>query len=140
MAFLNSLWGGIREAVGAIPAGFASADEQSYEPDVSSSTFGAMHKHFGSGVAAIAYLLFILLYAPCIAAVAAVYRETNARWTIFCVVYLTLLAWIVATGFYQAATFLDHPAASTMWLGISAGVLAAVYVAMRLASRKVLVA
>ena len=133
-------WGGIRRAFGAIPAGFAADDEESDEPQVASSTFGAMHRRFGSGVAAVAYQLFILLYAPCIAAMAAVYRETNVRWTIFCVVYVTLLAWIVSTSFYQTATFLDHPAGSTMWLGIAAGLLAAIYVAMRWVSPKVVVA
>ena len=65
-----------------------------------------------------AYLFFILLYIPCLVAVATIYRETNARWAIFEVIYTIFVAWVVSTLFYQVATFSKHPGASLGWLVI----------------------
>jgi ferrous iron transport protein B len=53
-------------------------------------------------LSAYAYLLFILLYFPCIATIAAVKNETGSwRWAAFMALYTTLVAWIVSMGFYQ---------------------------------------
>ncbi|NOX48772.1 MAG: ferrous iron transport protein B [Chlorobi bacterium] len=48
-------------------------------------------------VNAFAYLMFILLYFPCVAVVAAVKKESgNWKWAAFMVIYTTSIAWIVA--------------------------------------------
>ncbi len=91
------------------------------ELGVGDSTFGAVATLFGSRAAAFAYLLFVLLYAPCSAATAAIYRETNLKWTIFVTLWTTFMAWFVATCFYQTATLLLHPWTSTLWIVISLG-------------------
>ena len=70
-----------------------------------------------------AYLLFILIYAPCVAAIAAIYRETGLRWMLFAVFYLTGLAWVTAVLFYQVATFAAHPASSAGWITGLAGLM-----------------
>jgi len=41
-------------------------------------------------------MLFILIYFPCVAVIAAVKRESNWNWAVFTMVYTTVLAWIVA--------------------------------------------
>jgi ferrous iron transport protein B len=47
-------------------------------------------------VTAFAYLMFILLYFPCIAVVAAVRRESSKwKWAVFMVSYTTAVAWVV---------------------------------------------
>lgn len=83
---------------------------------VSASTFGAMASRFDGQIGAFAYLLFILMYFPCVAATAAVFRETNARWTWFVVAWTTGLGYMTATIFYQAATFARHPSTSSAWI------------------------
>ena len=46
---------------------------------------------------AYAYLLFILLYFPCLATIVAIKNETGSwRWAFFTAVYTTALAWIVS--------------------------------------------
>jgi len=90
--------------------------------EVGVGTFGAMAERFDGKVGAFAYLLFVLLYFPCVAATAAIYREAGARWTLFTAGWTTGLAYGAATLFYQAATFAQNPAASAAWI---AGVLAA---------------
>ncbi|MDR3297325.1 MAG: ferrous iron transport protein B [Prevotellaceae bacterium] len=42
------------------------------------------------------FMLFILIYFPCIAVVAAIRKESGWRWAIFSMVYTTCLAWVVA--------------------------------------------
>ena len=46
-------------------------------------TFGAMASRFDGQLGAFAYLLAVLLYMPCVSAIAAIQRETGWRWTIF---------------------------------------------------------
>ncbi|MFP4041859.1 MAG: ferrous iron transport protein B [Bacteroidales bacterium] len=48
-------------------------------------------------VTAISYLLFVLLYFPCIAAVVAIKKETGSwKWAVFGIVYTTILAWVIS--------------------------------------------
>ncbi|MCM1151889.1 MAG: ferrous iron transport protein B [Alistipes sp.] len=55
---------------------------------------------------ALAFLVFILLYFPCIATVAAIGAEAGWRWALAAVVYDTLLAWLVAWGVYHSFLWL----------------------------------
>jgi len=60
--------------------------------------------------------LFILLYAPCVAATAAIQRETGTGWTIFVVLWTTGIAYMSATIFYQLATINAHQESSIAWV------------------------
>lgn len=98
--------------VGDLSDQAAVAEEQ----EVSTGTFGAMAARFDGAAGAFAYLLFILLYAPCTAAIAAIYQESGARWATFVTAWTTGLGWGVATVYYQAATWAQHPGASAAWI------------------------
>ena len=51
---------------------------------------------------AICFLLFILLYFPCVAAISAVKGETGSwKWAAFVVFYTTAIAWVVSAAVYQ---------------------------------------
>ena len=52
-------------------------------------------------LAAFAYMVFVLLYTPCIITVAAIKREAGFRWMWFSIGYQLALAWIVSFGIYQ---------------------------------------
>jgi ferrous iron transport protein B len=86
------------------------------EQEVKTDTFTAMQHSFDGKSGAFAYLLFILLYAPCVAATAAIYRETNVGWTIFVVFWTTGIAYMAATVFYQMMTYSQHPDYSIAWI------------------------
>lgn len=47
---------------------------------------------------AYAFMLFVLLYFPCIATIATLRREIGWRWALFTVIHSLLLAWLVAFG------------------------------------------
>lgn len=55
---------------------------------------------------ALAFLVFILLYFPCIATVTAIGAEAGWHWALAAVVYDTLLAWLAAWGVYHLALWL----------------------------------
>jgi len=86
------------------------------EEGATEASFGAMIARFDGRVGAFAYLLFVLLYIPCVAATAAIYRETHWRWAAFVVAWTTGVAYAVATLYYQAATFARHPQSSLLWI------------------------
>jgi ferrous iron transport protein B len=86
------------------------------EQAVNTTTFAAMQHSFDGKAGAFAYLLFILLYAPCVAATAAIYRETNRNWTLFVVLWTTGIAYMTATIFYQSMTYSEHPSYSLIWI------------------------
>ena len=45
---------------------------------------------------ALAFLIFILIYFPCIAVIVTITKESNWKWSAFVVTYTTTLAWIVS--------------------------------------------
>jgi ferrous iron transport protein B len=115
-ANLSDLAGTVLDPLGLSIGDVSDKEAVAQEMEVSVGTFGSMVTLFGSKVAAFAYLLFILLYFPCSAAIAAVYRETNLNWTLFSGFWTTFLAYFAATMFYQVATFASHPTYSLMWI------------------------
>ncbi len=53
-------------------------------------------------LSALAMMVFVLLYLPCLATIATIKRETNSlKWTAFSITYSTLLAWFVTFCVYQ---------------------------------------
>lgn len=57
-------------------------------------------------ISAYAFLLFTLLYSPCIAAIAAAKREMGIKYTLIMIIMQCSIAWIVAFIFYQSATLI----------------------------------
>jgi ferrous iron transport protein B len=115
-----SLWGGIGEAFRAIPDGFVALFMDEEEQVEDSATASAMRIGFGSTAAVIAYLLFVLIYCPCLAVVGAIYQEAGLRWAVFSTAYLTLLAWVIATMFFQASRLGVAPVQAAGWLAVCA--------------------
>ncbi|MGE5597816.1 MAG: Fe(2+) transporter permease subunit FeoB [Bacteroidota bacterium] len=133
------LWGGIREAFASIPAnlsrvldglrdplglGVVGADRESVAEEVGADqqVYRAMQRYFAEGpLQAYAYLLFILIYMPCVAALGAILREIGTGYGWLAMGYLTLLAWITATLFYQIT--LGH---QLLWILVPLGLLAGI--------------
>ena len=60
-----------------------------------------------SPISAYAYLIFVLLYFPCIATVAAIRNESGSwRWALFAAAYTTLLAWVASALVYQVGSLI----------------------------------
>jgi ferrous iron transport protein B len=86
--------------------------------DMSGGSLQRMSSQFDGAAGAYAYLLFILLYIPCISTIAAIAREINWRWAMFSLLWNTGLAYGVAVIFYQAARLSEHPLLSVVEISL----------------------
>lgn len=113
---------GAKEIV-ASTMGILYSGDDSFADDTSVSTetskYQRMHKEIVTDLAqlhhttveeveprahltAYCYLLFVLLYFPCIATIAAIKGETGSwKWALFAAAYTTALAWVVSALVYQ---------------------------------------
>ncbi len=127
------LGGTILDPVGA---SIITDDEEAVAESVEADrgVFGAMRSYFnGDAHAAYAYLLFILVYFPCLAALGAIIREIGPLFGWIAIGYLTVLAWITATLYYQIAA-----AREAVWIALPLALLACVVAAFSLLRKKAL--
>lgn len=143
------LWGGLAAAAATIPENLAAVADKLGDPlgievgdlsdtetvaadnGVDPATFGAMTALFDGQIGAFAYLLAVLLYMPCGAAMGAIYRETGRRWALFAAFWTTGIGYGAATAAYQIGTFTRHPESSTITLACVGAALAAAILVMR---------
>ena len=83
------------------------ADEESapLKEKLQSVTDASGNKVFNP-IVAYSFMLFVLLYFPCIAALVAVRREAGTKWMLFEIFYTTGVAWIISFLFYQIANLI----------------------------------
>lgn len=105
-------------------SGNALSMELSEEEAIPSDLSGNLQARFGGWAAALSYLLFVVLYSPCAAVLAMLFKEFGSRWTVFSFVYLNILAWVIAMLFYQIANF---QAGSLYWISLGLGILTLIY-------------
>ncbi|MBP5257817.1 MAG: ferrous iron transport protein B [Prevotella sp.] len=95
----------VASTVGVLYSGDDSfADDDSFSDD--SEKYTVLNKQMtAEGITpliAYCYLLFILLYFPCLATIVAIKNETGKwRWAVFAAVYTTVIAWCVSAAVYQ---------------------------------------
>ena len=91
--------------MGVLYTGEANADEESAPLKEKLQTATKPDgSHVFNPVVAYSFMLFILLYFPCIAALAAIRREAGTKWMVFEIFYTTAVAWLVSFIFYQLAS------------------------------------
>ena len=73
--------------------------------EIVASTIGVLYGDAAfdfSPLVAYSFLLFVLIYFPCIATIVAIKNESGSwRWAGFAAIYTTVLAWIVSAAVYQ---------------------------------------
>jgi ferrous iron transport protein B len=98
--------------VGELTDSDAVAEDQ----EVDTSIFANLQGQFKNSGAAFSYLLFILLYTPCVAAMGAYVREFGKSYARFIAVWTMGLGYGGATLFNQAYQFSSQPLTSTIWI------------------------
>ena len=117
------------------PLGFATIKAK--DQGVNDSLFGIIRDRFADKYAAFAYLLFILLYFPCVAATAAIAREAGIKWAIFSGTWSTGLAYFIATNFYQLSHFSRNPISASLWLASFIGIITSLYFYLKKVGKRV---
>ncbi len=121
------LWQSLAEAVATVPQNLSGLSDFLFDPlgldvgdigttqsaadelEVGKGLFGVMYERFDGQAGAFAYLLFILLYFPCVATIGAIAKEAGRAWAGFVAFWTTSVAYITAVLFYQLARFSDNP-------------------------------
>ena len=133
---LAGLAGALTDPMGVHVDDLSNQEEAAEEQGISLGTIATIQTLFGSTSAAFAYLLMILLYMPCVAAVAAIYREVGTRWTVFSAAWTTALGYSAATIFYQVANFATDPLYASLCITCCLCVLAGMVVWMKTMAKK----
>jgi ferrous iron transport protein B len=89
-------------------------DPLMHDNDLTSRLQSATHQHGAregeklfTPLVGISYLLFILIYMPCVAVMATVGRESGHwKWALFLVTYTTILAWVLSFIVYQTGSLI----------------------------------
>ncbi|MGB0691618.1 MAG: ferrous iron transport protein B [Pseudomonadales bacterium] len=96
---------------------------------VTESTLTQMAALFVTPFAAFCYLVFVLLYAPCVAVLGAISKEAGTKWMLLTFAWTTGLAYVTASSIYQIGMLTTTPVFSTLWL---AGCIVVSVVAVRM--------
>ena len=95
----------VASSIGVLYSGddsFGDDDEFSEDSEKYTHLRQAMLREGITPMAAYAYLIFILLYFPCIATIVAIKNETGSwHWALIAASYTTVVAWIVSAAVYQ---------------------------------------
>ncbi|TNH45021.1 Fe(2+) transporter permease subunit FeoB [Photorhabdus luminescens] len=76
--------------------------------EMDSGSMGTMSAKFGSAISAYSYLIFVLLYVPCVSVMGAIARETSRGWMTFSILWGLNVAYSISALFYQMVTFSQH--------------------------------
>jgi ferrous iron transport protein B len=94
----------------------SSQEEIAEVQGVTSSTLSNMASLFGNQLSAFSYLVFILLYAPCVAVLGAITKEAGWRWMALVFCWSTGLAYVTASSIYQLGSIFEQPLFASCWL------------------------
>ena len=115
-AELSALGGALTDPLGISIGDVSDVDAVAEDQEVATSTLTNMASLFSGPFAAFCYLVFVLLYAPCVAVLGAVNKEAGLPWTLLVFGWSTGLAYIAATVTFQIGTFALHPLSSAAWI------------------------
>lgn len=137
----------VKSAVVSIPrnlagvfAGFANplnvegniADAEKAELE-NAASLTVMRSHFKLGKFKVfAYLLFVLLYVPCVASLATAFRELGRKYGTMLVTFQTVIGWSLAVLFFQITV-----GGSALWISVAAALLLSVVVSLVLIGNSV---
>lgn len=115
---LDELKGAVAETWGSLKETFTLSalsnpiEASKGDGNMDSGAMGTMSAKFGSAISAYSYLIFVLLYVPCVSVMGAIARETSRGWMLFSILWGLDVAYSLAAVFYQVTTFSAHPQSS----------------------------
>ncbi len=113
-----NFWADLKSAIDETVSNFKAMSLSSFsnpftaneaDAHMDKTAMGTMVISFGSIASAFAYLLFVLLYIPCVATIGAVTREAGRAWAWMSVAWSTAIAYCVALFAYQITRMATAP-------------------------------
>ncbi|ACR70778.1 Fe(2+) transporter permease subunit FeoB [Edwardsiella ictaluri] len=105
---LDETWQGLKDTF-SISVLSNPIEASKGDGEMGNSSMGVMSSKFGSVSAAYAYLIFVLLYVPCVSVMGAIARESSRGWMLFSIGWGLNVAYSLATLYYQVVNFSAHP-------------------------------
>lgn len=100
----------VASTMGVLYAGDDSvADEEAADTGKYTHLYNKMSADGITPLIAFSFLLFVLLYFPCIATIVAIKNESGSwKWALFTIFYTTGLAWLVSAAVYQIGKLMGY--------------------------------
>ena len=121
---LAELGGSVADPLGLNLDSLGDAQATAADQQVELDTIAAMQSLFHGELGAFTYLLFILLYMPCVATIGVIYKEIGSFWAVFSTAWSVIMAYCVSVVVYQIGTFSADPGAAAGWLAMAVGLAA----------------
>ena len=121
---LAELGGAVADPLGLNLDALGDAEATAADQEVELDTIAAMRTLFHGELGAFSYLLFILLYMPCVATIGVIYKEIGAFWAVFSTSWSAVMAYSVAVIVYQAGSWANDPAAAAGWVAMAVALAA----------------
>ncbi|WP_415717200.1 ferrous iron transport protein B [Maridesulfovibrio sp.] len=123
---------GVVTSVDLLGIGLISEDSATVSEEIGADA--SVYQHLAANFtvySAFAYLLFVLMYFPCLAVIGATRQEMGGFYSAVMATYCTALGWAVATLFYQIAE-----GKNIIYMGIAVAILAAIYASLKYLGNK----
>jgi len=78
------------------------------EQKMSSSAMGKMLKSFHNSFSAFVFMLFVLLYVPCVSTIAVTAKESGLRWALLSTAWSLSIAYVLSVMLYQSDRLIQH--------------------------------
>ena len=127
---LADLGGQFADPLGLNLGDLSDTDAQAAQQEVQINTISAMQNLFDGQLGAFSYLLFVLLYMPCVATIGVIYKEIGTFWAGFSVTWSFLMAYGCAVVVYQVGSFSSDPGGATLTLVTTATAIALAFTAL----------
>jgi ferrous iron transport protein B len=108
---------GLKQALRAVVEEWRNDEASSPQSSMDRSAMGRMLDAFGSRDRAFVYMLFVLLYIPCISTIAAAAREAGHGWSLLSTGWSISIAYCLSVACYQLIHLFDHPLQTVVWCG-----------------------
>ena len=138
-------WAGIRQAFASTYDSLANLSGSSFanpftaneaEHNMSHTAMGNMVVAFGTPLAAFAFMLFVLLYVPCVSAAGAMVREAGKIWAWLSVGWSFIVAYTLAVIVYKVGYIMHEPLEANLWIVAMLAVLLFTILAMKIYALK----
>ncbi|NDV26432.1 ferrous iron transport protein B [Desulfovibrio sp. JC010] len=114
-------------SVDLLGIGLISEDSATVSEEIGADV--SVYKHLAANFtvySAFAYLLFVLMYFPCLAVIGATRQEMGGFYSAVMAMYCTALGWSVATLFYQIAE-----GRNVVYMGVALAILGGIYATLK---------
>ena len=113
-AAVTTTLSGIHDLFSAQKLNPFTANEADHAMDSNAMT--RMQQAFGTSTAAFSYLLFVLLYIPCISTMGVLNREIGKQYAWLATIWSFDIAYVVAVIFYQSTQIFTTPLSAIAWI------------------------